>query len=286
MMYANDAFYIFMHTAKYATLLFGTFPMLRVNRYYRDLVNVHELRGVSYQQRCGVCLRQQAICIYAPAFEEFECLVCRASIPRPWYDGDAGQFIGHDEEVRPEFLLDLRAWGWVYAARKLLRIWGCGIFDFRECSPLRAIGEYIADTRTWKAKWVACMLTQTTVGRASDMRYVVWRWYKLKAGINRGLHYPNRDFDQYIMDEENAWLAQDHVDGNGTWNTQVSGSLTPFGTLSTIDDVELGEEGLDHEYTDDDFGLSQMLDASTINSDFSFGQWLDSPMEYEVESFV
>ena len=239
---ATTAFDIFMHTTNYANMLFVTFPMLRVNRYYRKLVDERELTGVSYGQSCAKCSRKQTICIYALKSKRFECLVCRLDIPRPWYDEDARQWVGYQNEVRPDFLLDLRAWGWAYAVGKFHDVHQHAIDQYayasRQFAPLREIGAYIANPRTWKTKWMLLLLTPTRVPQAADMRYIVWRWYRIHAGMNHEVYYQPCSFGTYLLDEMDAWFAQPGED-----------------TAGVIHPVEWEDSETDREYTDDEIIL-------------------------------
>ena len=103
---ANCAFEVFVQNAAYAKMLFGTFPIMRVNVYYRQMIDKQELAGAVYQHMCGCCRKKRTICIYDTALGNFACLVCRANVARPWYDFDAKQYIGYDTENRYNFFLD------------------------------------------------------------------------------------------------------------------------------------------------------------------------------------
>ena len=228
---ASVSFDIFVHNAAYAKMLFATFPMLRVNRYYRELIDKQELTGVAFQHRCGMCMKKQTICVYATPENEFVCLVCRAHVHRPWYDSDAKQFVGFIEEQRHEFFLDLVCWGWgraVYNFDSLhggLDLYRTAWYRNAEFKPLHVLGKYLADPRTWAAKWIRALLKPTQILHANDLRYILWRWYSFSVETRNSpyclvqLHVPMLNFGEYLWNEERAWeLAADseYYDGHVT----------------------------------------------------------------------
>ena len=186
---AQEVFDIFMHNANYAHMLFGTFPLLRVNRYYRDFVNGSQLAGASYHHdRCMSCLKPNTICLYKrmagvvdngilcprESYPKFICLACSAGVTRPWYDYNAQQFIGyvHEYKPKPKFLIDLKCWGWSYAMRAAERTPG----GARERAT--DVGEYLASPDTWKSKWEDLIETRPPPGVATrDFYRNVWLTY-------------------------------------------------------------------------------------------------------------
>ena len=193
---AQEVFDIFMHNANYARMLFGTFPLLRVNRYYRDFVNGSKLAGASYHHdMCMSCGKPNTICLYKrmaifmddgilcprESYPQFICLACSAGVTRPWYDYNAQQFIGYVDENRPKFLIDLRCWGWSYAMRAAERTPG----GTRERAS--DVGEYLACPDTWKSKWEDLIETWRQGYNTTNFYRAVWLAYiEIKdLGVNR-----------------------------------------------------------------------------------------------------
>jgi len=221
---ASVSFDIFVHNAAYAKMLFVTFPMLRVNRYYRELIDKQELTGVAFPHMCGRCMKKQTICVYTLPESEFVCLACRAHVNRPWYDSDAKQFVGFIEEQRHEFFLDLVCWGWSKAVHNFDSLHGgldmyptaTAWYRNAEFKPLHILGKYLADPRTWAAKWIRALLKPTDIRHANDMRYILWRWFSFSVETRNSpyclvqLHVPKLNFGEYLWNEERAWeLAAD-----------------------------------------------------------------------------
>ena len=183
---AQEVFDIFMHNANYARMLFGTFPLLRVNRYYRDFVNGSKLAGASYHHdMCMSCGKPNTICLYKQmasvmddgilcprdSYPKFICLACSANVTRPWRDYNAQQFIGYVNEGRPKFLIDLKCWGWSYAMRMAEGTPGGAMSQATE------VGEYLASQRTWKLKWMDLFLTQKSPRGSFRFRLAVMQAY-------------------------------------------------------------------------------------------------------------
>ena len=217
---ASVSFDIFVHNAAYSKMLFATFPMLRVNRYYRELIDKQELTGVAFQHSCSECMKKQTICVYATPQNRFVCLVCRAHVHRPWYDSDAKQFVGFKEEQRHNFFLDLESWGWGTAVDHFGYIPHAGVDMYRtewyrnaDYKSLHVLGKYLADPRTWAAKWIRTLFKPTQNPDANDMRYILWRWFSFSVETRNEpdqLHVPMFNFGEYLLNEERAWeLAAD-----------------------------------------------------------------------------
>ena len=200
---AQEVFDVFMHNANYARMLFGTFPLLRVNRYYRDFVNGSQLAGASYHHdRCMSCLKPNTICLYKrmagvvdngilcprESYPKFICLACSAGVTRPWYDYNHQLFIGDVHEDKPKFLIDLTCWGWCYAMKAAERTPG----GLREQA--LDIGEYLAEHKAWKSKWMdlvkkspqSSRMFSFRVMQAYDQRFNALQMWQGKANPYKG----------------------------------------------------------------------------------------------------
>lgn len=208
---ANCAFEVFVQNAAYAKMLFGTFPIMRVNTYYRQMIDKQELAGASYQHMCGCCRKKRTICIYDTALGNFACLVCRANVARPWFDSDANQYIGYGTENRHDFFLDLKYWNWKTALSNEMPLYSHWEFPNRPFPPCQLLGKYLASPTTWTSKWIDILLQPTDVDDADEARYFLWHWYR---------HYiiddvpdfsdrpPNRNtlsLEQYAANPAHAW---------------------------------------------------------------------------------
>ena len=179
---------IFMHNANYAATLLGTFPLLLVNRFYREFVNGIQSVGASFHHHG--CLRRgkkDTICINKrrlarEGYPLFCCLVCCASVTRPWWDHDARQFIGYAAEAQPKFLTDVRCLGWTYA----MRMANVGSHPRGIIQQKTEIGHYLAFHSTWRIKWMASFLNDavwhTAQSCESVFRVAVMHAYNENGG--------------------------------------------------------------------------------------------------------
>ena len=209
---ANCAFEVFVQNAAYAKMLFGTFPIMRVNVYYRQMIDKQELAGAVYQHMCGCCRKKRTICIYDSLLENFSCLVCRANVPRPWYDFNAKQFIGYDTENRYNFFLDLQYWNWKTALSNEAPLYSHFEFPNRPFPPCQHLGKYLASPTTWISKWIAILLQPTDDADADEARYFLWHWYRHYIiddvpDFSSEYHMRNTlSMEQYAANPANAWL--------------------------------------------------------------------------------
>ena len=209
---ANCAFEVFVQNAAYAKMLFGTFPIMRVNVYYRQMIDKQELAGAVYQHMCGCCRKKRTICIYDSLLENFSCLVCRANVPRPWYDFNAKQFIGYDTENRYNFFLDLQYWNWKTALSNEAPLYSHFEFPNRPFPPCQHLGKYLASPTTWSSKWIAILLQPTDDADADEARYFLWHWYRHYIiddvpDFSSEYHMRNTlSMEQYAANPANAWL--------------------------------------------------------------------------------
>ena len=209
---ANCAFEVFVQNAAYAKMLFGTFPIMRVNVYYRQMIDKQELAGAVYQHMCGCCRKKRTICIYDSLLENFSCLVCRANVARPWYDFNAKQFIGYDTENRYNFFLDLQYWNWKTALSNEAPLYSHFEFPNRQFPPCQHLGKYLASPTTWSSKWIAILLQPTDDADADEARYFLWHWYRHYIiddvpDFSSEYHMRNTlSMEQYAANPANAWL--------------------------------------------------------------------------------